>query len=211
MVHLLYTNTDKQLPPDTCSQLLAQLPPVCQSRIHRHIRWQDAQRSLLGLSLLMKGVKAVAGSSATLDSLVYTANGKPYLALPIQFSIAHAGQFSLCAISTTTTVGIDIEEMIDRPCADFEYQFTTGEWQLLSKERKTTQLFYTYWTKKESVVKATGEGLTADLSLIDTTTDQLTWKGKTWFWRHVPLHSNYVSYLATDNAHVPLSLEECFF
>src|SRR5687768_11306161 len=123
MVYIFYFNTERKLEEDFYGQLLNQLPLVCQSRIKRFHRWQDAQRSLLGLYALSEGLKSI-DASFTINSIEYAANGKPFLNLPVNFIISHAGHISLCAISTVHNIGIDIEEVLDKPLIDFRGQFT---------------------------------------------------------------------------------------
>lgn len=81
------------------------------------------------------------------------------------FNLSHAGDFVLCAVSDGA-VGCDIETVrpIDRAVAD--RFFHPDEIALLgaAPPDEQTALFYRLWTRKESYLKATGEGMSRPLS-----------------------------------------------
>ena len=106
-------------------------------------------------------------------------------------------------------VGIDIEEVVYKPLHDFESQFTRKEWSQIENNQSDMRLFYSCWNKKESLVKATGEGLSTDLSLIDTLNDQIVWHNKEWHWQQVPLHPDYTAYLACNKPYTALHIKQC--
>jgi 4'-phosphopantetheinyl transferase len=209
MVYIYYTRTDRKLETDTYSRLLEQLPAVCQNRINRFFRWQDAQQSLLGLHLLKKGLRFMGKEPSLMENFKYGTGAKPCLAPHVDFNISHAGNFSICALSTDVTVGIDIEEVISRPLHEFEGQFTKQEWEQITNSKEGLKSFFTCWTKKESLVKATGKGLTTDLSLISTLSDQVDWDGTNWRWVELSIHQDYVAHLACNVRSPQVHLKEC--
>ncbi len=92
------------------------------------------------------------------------ANGKPFLAgASLQFNRSHSGELALLAVSRDRRLGVDIER-ID-PGADVngiaDACFSESErWFLGSvPEPRRAVAFYAVWTRKEAIVKATGEGL----------------------------------------------------
>lgn len=90
------------------------------------------------------------------------ANKKPFLAdCPgLHFNMAHAEDFAVLALSNTE-VGIDIE-YIDKT---FEFEMLIpevickSEIPLLENSSSKQHDFYTSWTRKEALVKATGQGI----------------------------------------------------
>src|SRR5215213_5724480 len=108
MIYIYFTRIDRKLEESAFRQLLEQLPLACQTRINRLLRWQDAQRSLVSLHLLKEGLCAIGEDPRLIQTITYQANGKPFLASPVNFNISHSGNFSLCAVSTDGKVGIDI-------------------------------------------------------------------------------------------------------
>ena len=84
-------------------------------------------------------------------------HGRPRLAQPgLEASISHAGDVVAVALTTAGPVGVDIEvvapgefeSLIESVCTPAEQEFVQG-----------ARDFYAYWTRKEAVLKATGEGL----------------------------------------------------
>lgn len=209
MIYIYFAHIDRKLEEVFFSLLLKQLPYACQTRINRLLRWQDAQRSLLSLHLLKKGLFAIGEDPRLIETITYQVNGKPCLASPLNFNISHSGNISLCAISTDVKVGIDIEEIVSRPLDDFEAQFTKQEWSEITSNRDGLKQFYTCWTKKESLVKATGNGLSSDLSLINTINDQIDWEENQWYWTQLPINFNYITHLACTSSSPQLHIKEC--
>lgn len=90
-------------------------------------------------------------------------NKKPFIAAnndhSIQFNISHSGDWIVLAVSKEV-VGSDIE-YID-PNFDFDdilpEHFSTAESRYVNAQDKL-QRFYELWTRKEALLKATGQGL----------------------------------------------------
>ncbi len=100
-------------------------------------------------------------------------HGKPRLdpPEPLAFNVSRREALVLVALSTAGEVGVDVERVralddLDRIAADV---FTPAERRLLAsgagseRERR----FFAAWTRKEAVIKATGEGLSAPLQEIE--------------------------------------------
>jgi 4'-phosphopantetheinyl transferase len=110
--------------------------------------------------------------------LKYTEFNKPFLP-DIEFNIAHSGNYLLVAISNNA-IGIDIELINDA----FDYKamlydiFNANEIACINTSEDKTLSFYTFWTRKEALLKATGEGLIDDLTIINTF-DNTIKRGKT--------------------------------
>ena len=94
-------------------------------------------------------------------------HGKPYLCMdvPLFFNISHSGAFVVCAFSDTE-VGVDIERIGKERPAVAERFFHPEEAACLSAAsgRKRAELFFRYWSAKESVLKYTGTGLSGSLN-----------------------------------------------
>ncbi|MHA1828056.1 MAG: SDR family NAD(P)-dependent oxidoreductase [Candidatus Heimdallarchaeaceae archaeon] len=107
-----------------------------------------------------------------------TAKGQPYIynlkdekKSQYNISISHSGDFSIAVIDKNP-LGIDIEKIEEREKVFFKEAFTAKERQVISYDAK---LGTTYWTLKEAITKALGEGL------------------------HVKLHDIELSYVSENN------------
>lgn len=83
--------------------------------------------------------------------------GKPYIEdCPYHFNLSHSGDFLLLAVGETP-VGADIEKITKIRPKTMEKYFSQSEQNRVKKEGKN--IFFELWTKKESYVKYTGEGI----------------------------------------------------
>lgn len=97
--------------------------------------------------------------------------GKPYLLSSegITFNLAHSGDQLLLAVAREIELGVDLEYRSLRPIHRLATRILTpGEkqyWQELCLEAQR-EAFYRFWTLKEAVVKADGQGLGLGLDQI---------------------------------------------
>ncbi|WP_316736906.1 4'-phosphopantetheinyl transferase family protein [Pedobacter aquatilis] len=121
-------------------------------------------------------------------------NKKPKLN-GIEFNVSHSGNLILITISSKP-IGVDIES-INR-AFDFESLleicFHPEEIKYLSNNNLDT--FYTFWTRKEALLKATGEGLIDNLESIDTTKKSDLRKNYNYYWKTFSLEENYIASIA---------------
>ena len=98
----------------------------------------------------------------------YGINKKPFLNY-LNFNISHTNNSILIGISTKP-IGVDLEYL--DPSFNFQDVlmncFHPDEIVLINNGFDSTINFYTIWTRKEALLKATGEGLTDDLDQIST-------------------------------------------
>lgn len=94
--------------------------------------------------------------------------GKPYLTNDaLNFNLSHTGNQFVIAVSDTGNIGIDIEQYRDRKSISglVEKCFSKIErdyWNNLSEQQKNI-MFYRFWVRKESFVKAVGRGIALGL------------------------------------------------
>lgn len=99
--------------------------------------------------------------------------GKPQLtaqasdAAPLQFNVAHTHGLSICAVSSTASVGVDIEHHTDNAgllavADDYFSPAEVAELRALPAAEQAAG-FFRYWTLKEAFIKAKGEGLSIPL------------------------------------------------
>lgn len=99
----------------------------------------------------------------------YGDKGKPFVATQtgLQFNVSHAGDLFVCAVSSGLAIGVDVEQirpMEDMPAIAAQF-FAPAEQRKLAgiAEEDRTHAFYQCWTRKEAVIKATGEGISRPL------------------------------------------------
>ncbi len=97
-------------------------------------------------------------------------HGKPRLAGPcLFFNLSHSGDLAAAAISESSEVGIDVEEVRESPDVESiaERFFLPGEVTWMRQPGcgvESRRRFFALWTAKEAVMKATGLGFHLSLS-----------------------------------------------
>jgi 4'-phosphopantetheinyl transferase len=104
-------------------------------------------------------------------SFVFGPHGKPRLAEAghIEFNLSHSGGYAALGIARGAAVGIDIEEM--RPITEniAARFFSPAEVRALDALPTSDRArgFFHCWTRKEAVIKMTGQGLARRLDSFD--------------------------------------------
>lgn len=102
--------------------------------------------------------------------------GKPFLGhnaykCDITFNISHSGEHFVVAIGKENPVGVDVEKIntIAEIDAISKMIMTVVEYRRFCRldENQKLQIFYQLWTRKESVVKALGAGLSYPIQELD--------------------------------------------
>ena len=206
-VLVLYSSfsTETQLADDVTSKFMRMVPKPMQHQISKFLRWQDRQAALLGKLLLQNGFKRL-DTDASLDQIFYTLHNKPYLPEGPSFNISHSGGYVVCALSTTVSVGIDIELMRPVSLEDFTHQLTTGESEFLRTHPDQIQAFYRYWTEKEAVIKANGKGLSIPLTDFEVVNRHTRIGEESWYTKDVFIHPSYYCSLSTNKRNFKIDL-----
>lgn len=94
----------------------------------------------------------------------YTAGGKPFIPghPDIHFSFSHSGNVALCALSGQP-VGADVEvpRKISSPL--IAYTMNDREQEQINASADPALRFLYFWTRKEALLKLTGEGIRNDM------------------------------------------------
>lgn len=83
---------------------------------------------------------------------------------PLSVSISHSGDWAVVAVATAPAVGVDVEQVVPVDLAGLGRQVLAA-----GEEAATPAAFFRYWTRKESVLKATGDGLRVALTRVGVT------------------------------------------
>jgi len=163
MTYIFYTYFKSKLDSVLFEDYLNRLPDNMQNKIKRFIRWQDQQASLFGKLLLVKGFKNINNYNLDLNELLYSVSGRPYFNNTIDFNISHSGGYVICAITKNGRLGIDVEKIRNIKISDFKRYMDNDEWGAINNSSNPEKAFFSYWTIKESVMKAHGKGMSIPL------------------------------------------------
>jgi 4'-phosphopantetheinyl transferase len=111
-------------------------------------------------------------------SFRYTKHEKPYLAgvTDLRFNVSHSDGLALLGFTRTREIGVDVEKI--RPQVDvrqlterfFSLQERAAMRDLSGDDLHTA--FFRCWTRKESYIKASGEGLSLPLHQFDVSIEE---------------------------------------
>lgn len=129
-------------------------------------RYESGQRlSLAVYLLLMDGLRDEYGilSPPVFD---YTSEGKPFIAdrPDIHFNFSHSGNVALCALSDQP-VGADVEVPRKITPSLIAYTMNDDEQALINASPDPAMRFLYFWTRKEALLKLTGEGIRNDMKM----------------------------------------------
>ncbi|SMC96255.1 4'-phosphopantetheinyl transferase family protein [Pedobacter africanus] len=138
----------------------------------KYLNQSDQQRYLVSKYLLRDFLGGFLNCAAGDIKFNLSAKKKPYTQ-GIEFNVSHTGNYVFLAFSSSP-VGIDAEML--NPGFDFELLlpelFDTEEIRFINSNAAVrSQLFYMLWTRKEALLKASGEGLTDQLFLVNILSD----------------------------------------
>jgi 4'-phosphopantetheinyl transferase len=175
---------------------------------NRFIAGRGSLRGLLGGYLQTDPAK--------LD-FTYSERGKPILAAPfansgIHFNLTHSEDLALIAVTRAAPVGIDVE--FTRPLKNGDDLvarfFSPRENELFKKISETDKpaAFFNLWTRKEALLKATGEGIGSALNRVEVSflaneparllaIDGDSEKAAQWYLRELSPVSGFVGAIAT--------------
>ena len=148
------------LPAVTRAALRAQLPYGRQLRLGSAPLRQS--HTLLGVAMACELLSRVARHPLRAAQLRYTLGGKPYAPGFPDFSISHAGNWVVCAVSSRGAIGIDVETLTSA--------HTRGA--------------LAAWSSREATLKAAGASL-GELSRVRGDGRYLRFRGRRWY-GHAP-------------------------
>ncbi|KQM78523.1 hypothetical protein ASE74_13555 [Pedobacter sp. Leaf216] len=146
-----------------CNQINEILSPEEIKRSGYFLKAHDTRRFIATRLAIRKIISQYTGTVPQSVIFNQTANKKPSTA-GIEFNISHSAQYIMIAMSENP-IGIDVEH-IDHPVDVGQlipYCFCTAEEEFIMLSEDQKESFFTLWTRKEALLKATGEGLIDNL------------------------------------------------
>jgi len=207
MIICCYTEIDNQWGKQELADKLASLPERSIKEALRKTQWLDMQLSITGKLLLVQLLKNLGlDKKLSLTHLRYTEFDRPYFDDNFDFNIAHSGKLAVCCGVLNGKVGVDIEQIKHIDLDDFIDHFTENEWNKINRSSDRHEKFYTYWTRKEAVLKAIGTGLNTPLSSIDISAANLVYDDQTYYLRSANIVDGYKCHIATTIKHSKIHL-----
>ncbi len=201
-VHVLTGKLASQISDKELGRLVNRLPDSFHSQVYRYQKKEDIQASAIGKLLLLEGLKTFYGLGAdVLNCIKYNKYNKPYLnGKDIAFNISHSSGLVLCAFSDTIKIGVDVEKVRPINIEEFSKVFTGQELHRIYHSTDQYLEFFTYWTKKEALLKAEGLGLRIPLTDIsfNYAGDQAEVLSTLWFLNPLDVDHKYCGWVATD-------------
>lgn len=157
--------------PEVFQKNYREMTPERQKKIDAFRQQNDKLRSLAAGIVLERGLSELGVWKAQ-GQFCYGRYGKPYLnnRLDIQFNLSHAGNYAVAAFGNKE-IGIDIEQVGRGNMKIVSRFFTKKEQEYLKnlpEGKRQEKDLIKFWTRKESFVKAVGEGLSFGIECVET-------------------------------------------
>ena len=142
-----------------------------QSKIDRYIFEKDRHTCLVTRGLVRFVLSQCTKISPQALGFEENSHGKPRLRsgmtdIPIFFNLSHANGLTSCAVVLDHEIGIDVEDSTRKIDINIGNRFFSKlESEVLGQtmEDEKQNLFFDFWTLKESYIKAKGRGLSIPL------------------------------------------------
>ena len=147
----------------------AAVSPARQEKTDR-FRFDKDKRLSLGAELLLRHALRSEGLGELPMAFDYGAQGKPHFQDgDVFFNLSHSGEYVVCALAACE-VGCDVEKItpIDLNIARrFFFHSEYDDIAAQTTETARNDLFFRYWTLKESFMKVTGLGMKLPLDAFE--------------------------------------------
>jgi len=152
------------LDEDVFSNIYQEMSPDRRQKVDRIKKHTDKARSAAAGKLLERAYGSYMKEYYHVDAakhpeIVIREYGKPFFANgDIYFNLSHAGDRVMCALSTEL-VGCDVEYRSRNSLSIAKRFFTAEEYDFIKSKENDSSYFTKIWTLKESVLKASGQGI----------------------------------------------------
>lgn len=170
-IHFFYTPVEEIQDPLLLNHYRSIITAKEAAKAEKFIFAKDKHNSLVTRALLRFALSSSTNTAAENFEFTENSYGKPALIPdpihpPIRFNLSHSSGITACALTLNNEIGIDIENYtrdVDPGLADrFFTKSESAYLQQCSAENKQ-QVFFDFWTLKESYSKARGKGLSIGL------------------------------------------------
>jgi 4'-phosphopantetheinyl transferase len=198
-LYVYYSFIDPALPEEKLLHYLKLLPPAMRPDILKYRQKADQVRTLTGKLLLREAIKEAGLSAELMNSIGYTDFKRPYISDEFDFNITHSGNCVALALGHNMKLGIDVEEITSISPDDILTVLREDELEEMRRTQADATQVLRFWTRKEAIVKASGEGLYRQPQEIYFF-NELTAKtaDATWYLHELNMGDDYICYCATN-------------
>lgn len=162
------------LPPEFIERYGTLLSPFERKRAEE-FRTDELRRRYIASHGIIREILSDALETPSVEIDV-TERGKPFLKNgALKFNMSHADDLMLVALSPSVDVGVDVEPIrpMDDPDGIVRRFFAPREWIEYSHIEPDERLhsFFAAWTRKEAVLKMTGDGIAHRMRTVAVTVD----------------------------------------
>lgn len=168
------------LPAATRAALRAQLPYGRALRLSPVPLAQS--RTLLGVALACELLARVTRRRPRATQLRYHEGGKPYAPGFPDFSIAHAGEWVVCAVASGAAIGVDVETLDGARAPDMGSP--GANMRAAGMRGANTPGVIAAWSGREATLKAAGAGL-GEQARVHGSGEHWRFRGRRWY-GHAP-------------------------
>lgn len=169
------------------------------AKISRYHHLEDQERYIVSKYLLRCILSHFINIAPSEIQFHQHKNKKPYVD-GIEYNVSHSKNYLLIAFSPNP-IGIDIEYLNK----DFDFEsllsdyFAPEECAFINSGKDSKLNFYHLWTRKEAILKASGEGLTDHLNQLNVLEDYIIRRNINYHLDSFLIDDNYMATLAASN------------
>lgn len=180
------------------NEALRGLPKFHQSYISSFKKRDDQLTRLTGRLLWRKVLLENDLPFSAFEHPTFGPHGKPFDS-GFGLNISHSADLVLIAFSGQQGIGVDVERIRSVNIPSFTKQFSEREIASIVCRKDAEAAFFEAWTRKESVVKALGKGLTKKLIELEPDANGcFEVERAVWFTQPVVVPSGFKAHLATS-------------
>ena len=153
---------DVNVADDVLDALASLLTIPERARADRYRFHEDRRRSIVARAATRRFIGRYLGADPAALIIEEEEFGKPVLReREIEFNASHSGDLVALAFAKETAVGVDVEHRrsLTDPLALARRFFSDVEVAIVEEAADVADAFFTIWTAKEAIVKASGKGI----------------------------------------------------
>jgi 4'-phosphopantetheinyl transferase len=203
-ITVYYTWVPNNLPRACENCWIRELPAGKQDTVRRMQSDKSRAASLLGLQLLKRAIEAQGVEDFDLGRVHFPRGGKPHCDLSIDFNISHSKALVICALSSSTKIGVDTERLREIRIEAFQRFLNPNERAWVGSDERR---FLALWTQKEAVVKGRGVDGISSLRKVIIEDGRARLGHQTWTLQALDIHGDYVTHVAMEGDEARASVE----